>query len=339
MLAERLPGIAVDHKTKDYKTKEKKLSIEEKVVKPFIALAATIFVPLVERNIVKPIKPEYAKGFDNAFMDIMKNQSVLPIIISNHTGHADAAGTVVISKHLTELANKVRSPENQFRGFMLTIAASLESAHQSLFLQQCTRQAKKILPKYTLSFGAYTRKKDVEKYRMNSSSNQKYVEETNEIIKGGSKRKADGLVYYVEGTVEGGRRIKEGKKQGQIKGMQKIDCEQLNMLIKKTQLRYQRKVIIITSSSDGASEVLDPDQESIKPTRKAIAAVASPIPPRKSLLTVKVDMPIFYNDMIRQMEERMGRKTTSQDVSDELGRRISKGLPPEKRGYYKDSNN
>lgn len=316
------------------KISEKRLSIGEKVEKPFIALGAAIFVRLVEHNIVKPIKPEYPEGFDNAFMELAKNPDVLLILISNHTGHADVAGTAVVSKQLTELANRVRPPENQFRGFMLTIAASLESAHQNLFLQQCTRQARKLLSKYSLSLEAYIRKKDIEKYQMHSRNNAGYAERTNEIIRKEKEREADGLVYYIEGTVEGGRRIKEGENAGQIKGTQRIDWEQCDMLINRAQSRDNRNVVIITISSDGASEILDPDQGN-RPTRKTILTITGPIPPEKSLLTVKVSMPRFYDDLKRQIEKEGDRQATLQDIGDEIGREISSGLPPEKRGYYK----
>lgn len=319
------------------KIREKRLSLGEKITKPLIALKATIFVGAVERNIVKPIKPEFPENFDNTFIEIMKDPAILPILISNHTGHADAAGTAVVAKQLTKLANRARPPENQFRGFMLTIAASLESAHQNLFLQQCTNRAKKILPNYGLSLGAYTRPKDVEKYKMDSSNNRVYAEKISDIMKGTGEREADGLAYYIEGTVEGGRRITEGENIGQTKGTQRIDCEQLDKIINKAQSRHHRKVVIITASSDGASDILNPDKNN-QPTRKATMVVVNPIPPKKSLLTVKIDMPIFYDDLIRQLEKRTGQKVTSQDIGDEIGRRISKGLPPEKQGYYKASN-
>lgn len=320
------------------KIKEKRLSIAEKIKKPAIALAATIFVWRVEQKAVKPIKPEYAKGFDKAFMELAKDPSVLFILVSNHTGHADAAGTAVIAKHLTDLANKVRPVENQFRGFMLTIAASLEAAHQNLFLQQCARRAKKILPKkFHMPLGEFTRKKDVDQYEMDSNGNREYAEKTSAIIKGKDDRVADGLAYYIEGTVEGGRRAKEGENAGQRNGTQRIDWDQYDKIINKAQSRHHRKVAIITASSKGACEILDPDRDN-QPTKKAILYVANPLPSRKSLLTVKVDLPIPYDDMVSQLEGKMGQKIIPQDTGDEIGRKISKPLPPNERGYYKDSN-
>jgi hypothetical protein len=316
---------------------EKSLSATEKIRKPFIAAGSAVFVPLVERNIVKPINPEYSEGFENAFMELAKDPSILFIIMSNHTGHADAAGTAVVSKQLTELANRVRPPENQFRGFMLTVAASIESAHQNIFLQQSIRRAKGVLYKrYHLPLGDYARKKDVEKYQIDPQTiNRDFAEKTRNIMAGNEERIADGYAYYVEGTVEGGRRIKEGENKGQTKGTQKIDFESYEPLIKRAQLRNHRKVVIITVSSDGASEILDPDQANIKPSRKAIMTVANPLPARKSLLTVKVGDPIFYDDIVKQIEEKTGKEATTEEIGDEIGRRISSGLPPEKRGYYK----
>jgi hypothetical protein len=220
---------------------------------------------------------------------------------------------------------------------MLTVAASIESAHQNIFLQQSIRRAKGVLYKrYHLPLGDYARKKDVEKYQIDPQTiNRDFAEKTRNIMAGNEERIADGYAYYVEGTVEGGRRIKEGENKGQTKGTQKIDFESYEPLIKRAQLRNHRKVVIITVSSDGASEILDPDQANIKPSRKAIMTVANPLPARKSLLTVKVGDPIFYDDIVKQIEEKTGKEATTEEIGDEIGRRISSGLPPEKRGYYK----
>jgi hypothetical protein len=184
--------------------------------------------------------------------------------------------------------------------------------------------------------GDYARKKDVEKYQIDPQTiNRIFAEKTKNILTENEERVADGFAYYVESTVEGGRRIKEGENAGQIKGTQKIDFEAYEPLIKRAQLRHHRKVVIITVSSDGASEILDPDQKNIKPSRKAIMTVVNPLPSRKSLLTVKVGAPIFYDNLVKQIGEKTGHEATTKEIGDEIGKRISAGLPPEKRGYYK----
>lgn len=311
--------------------REKPLSIAERIIKPAVVKGSEIFMHLAERNILGPIKPEYPEDFEDACAKLMKDSSVVPILISNHEGHADGAATAIISRDLAQIVNTVRTPETAFRGIMLTIASSIETAHQSIFLQQCTRQAKIRLPKYSLSTQAYTRDKDRREYKM-TSKNYGYTEKLMKIISGDEQREADGLAFFVEGTVEGGRRIKEGENKGQIKGMQEINWSRLDILI-KTIIRHKKKAVIIPYGSYGAFNILDPDHKNL-PTLRAIRAITSLQVPKKSLLTVRVGMPIEYSEMIRQIQEQRGQETTLKDIGNHVGRIIANLLPEEARGVY-----
>jgi hypothetical protein len=320
-----------------YKLREKSLSSEQKAEQVFDAIKARAFVWRAEQNIMIPTKPEYQEGFAETFMEMAKDPSVLFIVISKHTGYPDAMGTGIINRDLTELANRMRPPEKPLLGFRLTVASSLQTAHQNLFPQQILIRGKEVLEKRYLTFlEAYTREKDVEKYKLNPRTNWKYAINTEKILEGIDDK---GLAYYVEGNREGGRRIKEGENAGQIKGTQEIDWGPYDMLIDKAQSRFGRKVALIFVTSDGASDIMDPDNNS-QLTPKAKEILFSPKfllkRPQESMLTVRVDVPVFYNEWIYQIREKVGREITIQDKGNEVGKRISRGLSPDKQGYYKD---
>lgn len=314
-----------------HQLQEKSLSLAGRLIKPAVVKGTEILMRRAERNILGPIKPEYPKGFDYACAELMKDSSVVPILISNHQGHADAAATGVISRDITEILNAGRTPQTAFRGFMLTIAASLETGHQNIFLQQIVRQAKKRMPKYSLSTQSYTRDKDKREYNM--TSDREYSEKLTEIIRGDEKREADGLAFYVEGTVEGGRRIKEGENKGQIKGMQKIDLSGIQKLIRIMEIRYKKKAVLIPYGAYGAFNVLDPNHKNF-PTLKALAAIANITVPRKGLLTARVGMPIEYSEIVCQIQEQKGGKATLDDIENHVGRMIADLLPEEAQGVY-----
>lgn len=298
--------------------------------RPLIAIGTRGFVSLGERKIVKPIKPEYAEGFDNAFKKAMRDPSTLPILVSNHEGHADIVSIALVSRELTNIINGTRGDGDRFRGFMLTIAASLETGHQNLFLQEITRQAKKRFLNYHLVTQPFVREADREKYGMDSN-NLGYMKKLMEIVQKGDKRVADGLAFFPQGSVESGRRIKNGKNKGRIKGMQKFNCGELYNLIEKIEARCQRKVLIIPIGSHGAGKVISPDHR--RPTLTAIEEMLLK-PHPKPLMVVKVGLPIEWGRLKEQIVEQKRGEVTAEDVGNFLEKIVAPLLPSDARGIY-----
>lgn len=300
------------------------------IARPPIVLATRIFVSLAERKIVKPIKPEYAEGFGSAFIKAMQDPNTLPILICNHEGHADIASIAIVSQNLTNIINGTRDGEDQFRGFMLTIAASLETGHQNLFLQETTRQAKKRFLNYHLVTQAFVRETDREKYGL-VSNNLDYMRKLMEIIKGEVNRGADGLAFFPQGSVESGRRMENGENKGRIKGMQKFNCSELYELIQGIELKYKRKVLIIPIGSHGAGKVISPDHR--RPTLAAIEQMSKLHP--KPLMVVKVGLPREWDSLVMEIGKQEGRQATAEDVGNSLGKIVASLLPPDARGEYR----
>lgn len=301
----------------------------KEILRPAIAKATEIFINRVQRKIVERIKPEYAEGFDSAFTQAMRYPNIIPILISNHEGHADIISTAIISRKLTDIVNTTRNDEDRFRGFMLTIAASLETGHQNLFLQESIRQAKMKLPEYFLSTQSFRRKADRERYGI-TSDNSHYMRKLTAIVNRGEEREADGLAFYPQGSVESGRRIKNGKDENHIKGMQEFNCDELYKLIRVIESRYQRKVLIIPIGSHGAGNVVNPDHR--RPTLKTAVELVKQDP--KSLMSVRIGLPIEWDNLVRQTEEQKGREATPEDIGDSLGKIIASLLPSDARGVY-----
>lgn len=301
----------------------------KEIARPPIAIGTRVFVSLAERKIVKPIEPKYLEGFGSAFREAMQDFNTLLILVSNHEGHADIAPIAIVSQKLTDIINETRDDGDRFRGFMLTIAASLGTGHQNLFLQETIRQAKKRFLDYHLVTQPFVRETDKEKYGL-VSDNSDYMKKLMEIVKKEDNRGTDGLAFFPQGSVESGRRIKTGKDKGRIKGMQKFNCGELYNLIEIIEARYHRKVLIIPIGSHGAGNVISPDHR--RPTLTAIAQMPKPHP--KPLIVVKVGLPIKWGHLKNQIEEQKGQKATAKDIGDFLGKTIAAMLPPDARGIY-----
>lgn len=312
---------------------EKSLSRVAKIFRPLVAKGAEIFVDRTEKNIVQPIIPEFPDGFREMLLEKVKDPNTVLILISNHEGLPDGGTTAVLSRDITSLINEAKAIQEPHRGFMLTIAASLETGHQNLFIKEVIKYARYKLPKYFLTFGVYTRRKDKEKYHLKSNNNDEYNQKLTAIIDKKEEREADGLALYLAGNMEEGRRIKEGEKKGQMKGMQRLECEQFHLLIEIMKKRYHKKPILIPVGSYGAFDVLDPDRNNL-PTLKSIGVFMG-TKPKKSLLTVKVGLPIDYDDMVDKIQkDKEQQKITNEDIDNCMGKMIAKLLPLSARGVY-----
>lgn len=313
------------------KVQEKNLSFLDHVVKPVISKGADIFIARGEKTIVPTINPEHPAGFEERFTELAKDPSSLFILLSSHQGHADIATTAVESGYLTGLTNKIR-PENPSRGYMLTIASSLESGHQKILLQNLIKGLQKeFLPKNFLSTGAYTRKKDTSQYGIEADDSE-YNKSIKEIIRGNETRKADGLAFYLEGTVEGGRRKKKWGTEKSIKGLQPLDCENFYKLLKVMKICHRNPVLIFIGS-DGANSILNPNFKNW-PTVKAIKALAGNKPSKDKFFDVKVSMPITFDEMLAELQKDKQGKIEHQDVANYVGHNLAKLVRPEARGVY-----
>lgn len=287
------------------------------------ALAVRMFLWRVEKNIVRPIVPEFPEGFDNAFRKAMRDKDITPILISSHQGHADIISIAIVSKRLTDLLNETANPSDRFPGFLVPIAASLETGNQGVLLKQGIKQAKKrYLPKYFLDTAPYVREKDKKLFALDSN-NIRFMRKLLDSIK-----KGFGIGLFPEATVEGGRSKNDDRTD--IKGMQKIDFAKFNEMITLVN-RCGKKPLFIPIGSRGAFRIVHPEHTQ-KFTFEAWEAIL-PFFETGSLMSIKVGMPIGYDQVVEGVEQQK-EEPTPEKLSYYLGRKIAELLPENERGVY-----
>ena len=309
---------------------------------PISTLTSERIVDHIETNLVEPIVPEYAEGFAEAILEIAKDPENFIVFIGNHQGYGDSLGSAINAKYVTDLINQRRAPENQFRGFIIPIAASLVSGDQSASWQKLVGPLKKRALEYNLHAVDIVRKKDREQYDLHGS-NKRYENELMKIINYEDDRIGDGLYVYLAGNMQEGRR-KKRKFPGSlnpfgrpINGLAELNCKSFHGLVKSAELERHRKVIIIPVGSHGAPDIFDPEYHSL-PTLKAVKEFVSSNP--KSLLTVKVGLPVSYDHIVLEarreaLEQTRSEEITSRNIDYKFGSMLAELLPPEAQGFYR----
>jgi len=200
---------------------------------------AWLFLSLAKLQIVRQIKPEYPHGFEEKFIEIMKDRDVVPMLITNHESLADVISIALISNQLTALVNKARGVDDSlgkmilndlkeayagnllgerpaekkaFPGFVLTIAKSLEAGGkgQGEFIEELTRQLRSWLRDNSVKTDGYVRKKDEEKYHL-SRTNMGYLRRFINSIENG-----EGRAMFPQASVESGRMLMENNNGNDI---------------------------------------------------------------------------------------------------------------------------
>lgn len=206
-----------------------KKSAEQKVSRVADVSSVWLFLSLMKPQIIRKINPEYAEGFDGEFTEIMKDPNVVPFILTNHEGMADAVIVALMSRKLTKLINKARGFDDSilkmamkkvrnifthnllgkddqekkgFDGLVLTMAKSLENNGngQGEFIEEAVRQLQPWFKKNNLALDGYVREKDQEKFGLPRSINFKHNRKLYQDIKNGK-----GRALFPEASVESGR--------------------------------------------------------------------------------------------------------------------------------------
>lgn len=195
---------------------------------------AWLFLSLTEHQIIRQIKPEYSDGFEEKFIEIMKDRNVVPMLIANHESLADVISIALISNRLTKLINKARGVDDElwkviindlknafagnllkeqpadkkeFPGWVLTMAKSLEAGNkgQGEFIQALTGQINSWLRSNSVTVDGYVRKKDEKKYNLP----RKNIGHLRRLIN--SIENGEGRAMFPQGSVESGRLMTNNK--------------------------------------------------------------------------------------------------------------------------------
>lgn len=283
-----------------------------------------------ERRLFDPIRPEFPEGFKEALIEAMANPNAIPIVYSNHYDHANGAEMAVVSKILTHLINTARDPENQFKGFALVISSSLKDGKQNLLLQEFLEQAERnYFPKFNLSTIECATENDIKKRHESHGINRDYFHRLGSLAERGN----EGIEIFPEGSVEGGRYT--GKLWNRhVKGMQKFNSEGLDIIARIIMEKNGKEIVYIPLTLEGPNRIHTNHKIPTLLTIRTLYLTRNP----KSLVSVKVGMPINHAEVIRRIKEKNGQEEiTPEEISDYLARLVVSLLPsnhPHLKGVY-----
>lgn len=171
-------------------------------------------------------------------------QNRVKVIYFRHLSHADAGALILTAKHLNKVGNL---PIN----FVLPLAASLETGDQSDKLTDFYNVIKPKLQRHRIEPIHVAREKDREKYGI-ARSTAENLRLFREIRNGAA------LMYFPEGTVEGGRR---DPKTGLINGLSQVKDEFLPQMLSR--ISKNTEIAFLPVSVSGTNRIYDPSTEDV----------------------------------------------------------------------------
>lgn len=301
--------------------KGKRLSIGEKIRKPFNDIGVGAIMRRIDSKLISPIEPEFPKGFEEALIEKMKNPNAVLIIISNHFDHANLLEMMVMSKKLIDMINTNRNRDSCLKGTRLIAAKSLKRGWQDMFLQSALKRAEQnLFPNYYLSLEECISKNDHKRRHMNPSENLTFIKHLINF----AQTKNEALEIFVEGSVDGGR-FTNGKRNG----MQPL-IEELDMIFKII-TKNEAEMVFVSFGTWGKNRV---HTDAKRPTSIALKTLFLDKDP-KSLVNIKVGMPITDSEIKDQIQKQKGQEATPEDIRNYLGITIASMLPPDFQGVFR----
>ncbi len=240
-----------------------------------------------------------------------ETKEVVPVIVSSHTAHLDCLPLAGVAKTLTAMINRIG--ERRLQGFIVPIAASMETGNQGSIVKEGAERIGKITAQqYNLQALSYARAKDKEKYDIPGNP-QEFIRDLT-----GQARNGYGVAVFPESTMQAGR-TKKHKLLGKTErfGMQEFKyMEAIAIIIRRT----GKVPLYIPVGIDGGFRLESPDNN--RPTLPYLGEIFLTHPHHTKLVSVRVGLPISH--------EEIG----SADINDFLGKKVAALLPPEARGVY-----
>lgn len=267
-------------------------------------------VEVIAERIVANTDISYPEGFRSEFVRAI-DDGYFPIVIANHSSHADGLIISKLTADLTLLSQRTLPEGTKFNGFLMPLAASLSEGQQGFALHEAYKGSKSVLGKNRLMDVPIVRKKDIKRYGM-QERNTRYIA----LMLRGIRAGYGGIVLFPEGETTGGKTI-----HGKTNGMQKFGEDSIVSHVKLAQKVTGRKVMIIPVGITGGTQILNSD------TRR---------PPLRSFVKIlRPDMAkINVGRIIKEEDPMISKLSLPLSINAAIGAQVAKLLPPEMRGAY-----
>jgi hypothetical protein len=270
----------------------------------------------MEKRVIPAMSPEFPQGFEQELKEKL-DLGGIPIVDINHQGHGDGLGGLSVAKNLIEMS-KDEQGEPRIKGFVMLIAGTILTGDQGSTLQDMVGRIKSFTKeKYGVELEDYIREKDRIARGM---SKAEMVHHNVDVVRRlrSKVREGYGIMFFPEGTIEGGRKDESGT----VKGMQPFQAEILDStvaLVKRIGNPFHIPVGV-----DGTHNLQNVDHGNTPRTRLILGTLVHEafLP----ALSVKVGHSVWQHELERY----------ETPVAHQLGYLTSRLLEPEKQGFYQE---
>lgn len=259
----------------------------------------------------------YKEGFQDEYVKAIK-EGYYPVIVANHTSHADGILIAPLANILTGVNNDIARTQDPFQGFMLPLSQSLDNGEQGFLKHQFYVKSRPVLSELHLYPVLTATKNDREKRGLS-----KNTEEFSSDLKAGIKNNY-GIAVFPEGSVTGGRRNEYGK----LNGMQPFAEDGLALVILNAKRYRKSPVAFIPVGIDGGYKIFNP--QTGLPSKSAVRyGLGFGNLPETAKLTV--GKPIKSN---AEPLDSLVKTKQWEEIDKVIGKNIAQLIPDELRGIY-----
>lgn len=262
-------------------------------------------------------------------------KDAFPIYVAVHKGHAAGIFDAEVAHHTRGVFNNTLAPDKQIIGSLLIVANTLDTSQPEEIVGYW-RRAQPILDRLGVESLRVHRDKDVDQ----NCEECKAEKETNirvqnaQLLSKISQGRAP--ILLVEGTVESGRRKKDGKR-GEINGMVNVQRRSISWIAAPVR-KIRREPVFIPIGTTGENRIYDPQTKRVPFTTK-LNAIARSLPGGSEriphIMQGVVGYPISYSEIVAAIETRTDdRKRVPELLDLTIGEILARLVPPHERGVY-----
>lgn len=301
---------------------------------PFnIALEESSYVNLIaklEGRIYDGIRIHFEPHAEEQLQKAVISNGYL-IGFSKHESHYDGRAIGKALNKVSETVNRVLPPEEQYEGWVIPKATSIDTGDQDKTLGLTSLIITQKMEEENIYTADYTREKDQEKYHLPPNTVEFMRKMTTHA------RKNHGIGVFPEGTVEGGRKSLDDKG---VSGMQEFEMPTLAVMARIAQSVGKTPVFFPISIS-GTHKILEPlrspdesDRVTKTPTSTMLRA-AIPLWP-VSIVDIKIGCPILWDSIPAKTGLRK-KQINEEALNLYLERELARIVPKAELGKFRNN--
>lgn len=308
----QLPLMSIERKSEnlpDYVPPKFSSRIKGKLLyRPVSRLMAERILDNAQIEVPQNFWIDFVNGIDSGYT---------PMVITNHSSHADAAASSAFLKQLRYMANRALPLDQQITGFTIPLAASLPSGLQGDYLRDVYNGAIDVFRQAGFHPNLIVREKDQIPKEQNGYGMKDNKREYLKTHKEQAEMGIIGTLIYPEGTTRSGQLNENGLPIGMVP----FEDQSISVHMRLANKHTNKKVMIIYAAITGSEKAIDTNNRKI--SSKAMSAILHPD-----------QFKIRAGGIILQDDPEFAALKTNLEINNYLGAKIASILPEQMRGVY-----